>query len=169
MNTKKIAKLSMLLAISVILSLIESYIPILNGIVPGLKIGLANLVVIFALYMYSFKDAIYLSILRVFLVGILRTGLFSISFFFSLTGALLSIIVMYLLKKYTKLSIVGVSVSGAIAHSVGQIIIAILFLNNINIIYYLPILLIGSVASGIVIGITASKVLEYLNNNIENK
>lgn len=169
MDTKKIAKLSMLLAISVILSLIESFIPIFNGIVPGLKIGLANLVVIFALYMYSFKDAIYLSVLRVFLVGILRTGLFSITFFFSLTGALLSIIVMYLLKKYTKLSIVGVSVSGAIAHSVGQIIIAILFLNNINIIYYLPILLIGSVASGIVIGITASKVLEYLNNNIENK
>ena len=164
MDTKKIAKLSMLLAISVILSLIESFIPIFNGIVPGLKIGLANLVVIFALYMYSFKDAIYLSVLRVFLVGILRTGLFSITFFFSLTGALLSIIVMYLLKKYTKLSIVGVSVSGAIAHSVGQIIIAILFLNNINIIYYLPILLIGSVASGIVIGITASKVLEYLKD-----
>ena len=166
MNTKKIAKLSMLLAISVILSLIESYIPILNGIVPGLKIGLANLVVIFALYMYSFKDAIYLSILRVFLVGILRTGLFSISFFFSLTGALLSIIVMYLLKKYTKLSIVGVSVSGAIAHSIGQIIIAIIFLYNINIIYYLPILLVGSVISGMVIGMTASKVLKYLDNDV---
>ena len=137
MTIKKISKLSMLLSISVVLSLIESFIPIFNGIIPGIKLGLANIVVLYALYKYSFKEAFYLSLMRVLLVGILRTGLFSITFFFSLSGAIISLIFMYLVKKYTKLSIVGVSIVGAIFHSIGQIIIAIIFLSNINIIYYL--------------------------------
>lgn len=160
MDTKKIAKLSMLLAISVVLSLIESIIPI-NGLIPGMKLGLANIVILFSLYMFSFKDALYLSILRVFLVGILRTGIFSITFFFSLSGALLSLISMYLVKKFTKLSIVGVSVIGSIFHSVGQIIIAIIFLSNTSLIYYLPILLITSVVTGVIVGIISNKLLEY--------
>lgn len=161
MDTKKIAKMSMLLAISVVLSLIESLIPIFNGIVPGIKLGLANTVVLFALYMFSFKDAIYLSLMRVFLIGILRTGVFSITFFFSLSGGLLSVITMYLVKNYTKLSIVGVSIVGAISHSVGQIIIAILFLSNVNIVYYLPILLISSIVTGIIVGMCVKRVLKY--------
>lgn len=170
MDTKKIAKMSMLLAISVVLSLIENLIPIFNGIVPGIKLGLANTVVLFALYMFSFKDAIYLSLMRVFLIGILRTGVFSITFFFSLSGGLLSIIMMYIVKKYTKLSIVGVSIVGAISHSVGQIIIAIIFLSNVNIMYYLPILLVGSIITGVVVGISANKVIKYYSKtNVEMK
>ena len=124
MDTKKIAKLSMLLSISVVLSLIESFIPIFSTI-PGIKLGLANIVVVYTLYALSFKDALYISILRVILIGILRTGLFSINFFFSLSGAILSILIMYLVKT-TKVSIIGVSVCGSIAHSIGQIIIAII-------------------------------------------
>lgn len=161
MNTRKIAKLSMLLAISVVLSLIESLIPIFNGIIPGVKLGLANIVIVFAIYKFSFKEALYLSILRVFLVGILRTGLFSITFFFSISGALLSLIFMYIFKRYTKLSVVGVSVIGAVSHSIGQIIIAILFLSNINIVYYLPILLISSVITGILVGMISERLLKY--------
>lgn len=164
MDTKRIAKLSMLLSISVVLGLIESFIPIMNGIVPGIKLGLANIVIVFAIYELSFKDAIYISVLRVFLIGILRTGLFSISFFFSLGGALLSIVFMYLAKVYTKMSIVGVSVVGSIFHSIAQIIIACIFLSNINIVYYLPILLISSIVTGVIVGSISSKLVEYYSN-----
>ena len=164
MNTKKIAKLSMLLSISVVLGLIESFIPIMSGIVPGIKLGLANIVIVFAIYELSFKDAIYISVLRVLLIGILRTGLFSISFFFSLSGALLSIVFMFLAKEYTKMSIVGVSVVGSIFHSVAQIIVACIFLSNINIVYYLPILLITSIVTGVIVGSISSKLVEYYNN-----
>jgi heptaprenyl diphosphate synthase len=161
MNTKKIAKLSMLLSISVVLGLLESLIPIFSGVIPGIKLGLANIVIVYAIYKFSFKDVLYISILRVILIGLLRTGLFSITFFFSLSGAIISLVVMYLVKKYTKLSIVGVSIVGAIFHSIGQIIIAIIFLNNINIIYYLPILLISSVITGIIVGLCADKIIKH--------
>lgn len=160
MNTKKITKISMLLSISVVLSLIESIIPIFNGLVPGIKLGLANIVIVFSLYYLSFKEAIYITILRVVIMGILRTGLFSISFFFSISGAILSIISMYIAKKITKLSIVGISIIGSIFHSIGQIIIAIIFLSNINIIYYLPVLLISSSVTGFVVGIISNKLIE---------
>ena len=164
MDTKRIAKLSMLLSISVVLGLIESFIPIMSGVVPGIKLGLANIVIVFAIYELSFKDAIYISVLRVLLIGILRTGLFSISFFFSLAGALLSIVFMYLAKEYTKMSIVGVSVVGSIFHSIAQIIVACIFLSNINIVYYLPILLISSIVTGVIVGSISSKLVEYYNN-----
>ncbi len=159
MDNKKIAKIAMLLSISVVLALIESVIPIFSSI-PGIKLGLANIVIVYALYTLSFKDALYISILRVVLVAILRTGLFSITFFFSLVGSILSIITMYLVKQ-TKMSVVGVSVCGAISHSIGQIIVAIIFLSNVDIIYYLPILLISSILTGIVIGLLAEKVIKY--------
>lgn len=163
MDTKKIAKLSMLLAISVTLGVLDSFIPIFSGIIPGIKLGLANIVILFAIYEYSFKDALILSILRVFLVGILRTGLFSMTFFFSLFGAILSLISMSLVKRYTKLSVVGVSIVGAIFHSIGQIIIAIIFLSNINILYYLPVLLISSLVTGILVGMCSDKLISYYN------
>lgn len=163
MDIRKLTRLSMLLALSVVLSIIESMIPVISGMAPGIKLGLANAVIIFVIYMYSFKDAIYVSVLRVVLVGILRSGLFNITFFFSLSGALLSIIFMILFKKYSKLSVVGVSVIGAISHSVGQIIIAILFLSNINIIYYLPYLLVLSIPTGVIVGTCAEQVLKYYN------
>ena len=160
MDTKKIAKISMLLSISVVLALIESFIPIMSGIAPGIKLGLANIVIVFAIYYLSIKDAVYISILRVILMGILRTGLFSISFFFSMGGALLSLLVMYLAKKLTNMSVIGVSVIGAVGHSVGQILIAVIFLSNINIFYYLPILLISSVITGVIVGIISDKIID---------
>ena len=159
MDNNKISKMAMLLSFSVVLSLIESFIPLFSS-VPGIKLGLANIVIIFVIYKYSLKDALYISILRVILIGILRTGLFSISFFFSFVGALFSIFTMYILKS-SKLSIVGVSIGGSISHSIGQILVAIIFLNNINIIYYLPILLISSIITGFIIGILGMKLINY--------
>ena len=164
MDTKRISKLSMLLALSLVLSLVESYIPILNGAIIRFQVGFANIVVLFALYNLSFREAISLSILRVFIMGILRTGLFSITFTFSLAGALLSVVAMFLAKNYTKLSIVGVSIIGAIFHSIGEIVIAMLFLSNTNIVYYLPILLLVSLLTGSLVGIITDKILKYYDN-----
>ncbi len=159
MELRKTVRLSMLLALSIVLSLIESYIPIVGSIIPGVKLGLANAVIILVIYFYSFKDALFLSITRVLLLGIIRTGLFNIIFFFSLNGALFSIVTMYIAKRFTKLSIVGVSIIGSLSHSVGQIVIVIIFLNNLNIIFYLPYLLLFSIPTGIIVGLTAKEVL----------
>src|SRR5574344_965617 len=160
MDTKKFTRLSLFLALSVVCNLIESVIPIFNGMIPGLKLGLANIVILFVLYEYSFKDALYISILRVFLVGILRTGLFSISFYFSLGGALLSIIMMYLLKRFTKLSMIGISIIGSIFHSLGQVIIACFLINTASMMYYLPWLLLFSIPTGIFTGILAKELIK---------
>lgn len=160
MKLKKLIRMSMLISLSVVISIIESYIPILNNVVPGLRLGLSNIIIIFVLYKYSFKDSLYVSIVRVFLVGLLRTGLFSISFFFSLSGAIFSIIAMCLVKKIKIFSVVGVSIIGSIAHSIGQILVAIFILKNENIIYYLPYLLIFSIPTGIITGLIAKKILK---------
>lgn len=167
MDTKKTTRLAMLLALSVVLSLIESLIPI-SGAIPGLKLGIANTVVVFAIIMYSFKDALVISITRIFLVGLLRTGLFNITFFFSLGGALLSIIMMFMAYKTKKFSTIGISIIGAISHNIGQIIVAIFMLNTINLIYYLPFLLLFSIPSGIIVGLTVKGVLNYYKLDAKN-
>lgn len=165
MELKKVVRLSMLLALSIVLSILESFIPFFNGAIPGLKIGLANIVVLVVLYVYSFKDALYISIIRVFLVGMLRTGLFSITFFFSLSGAILSIIMMFIFKKVTKLSMVGISIIGSLFHSIGQVLVAILLIKNINMIYYLPYILIFAIPAGIITGIISKEIVKNIKSN----
>ena len=163
MEIKKVTRLSMFLGLSVVLNIIESFVPIFNGNIPGLKLGLANVIVLIVLYIYSFKDAMYISILRVFLVGILRTGLFSVTFFFSLGGAIFSVLIMGIVKK-TKLSIVGVSILGSISHSIGQILIAVVLIKNIYIVYYIPWLLLFSVPTGILTGMISKYSVNHLQN-----
>lgn len=158
MKTKDITKIALLCAICVVISILESLFTFIGDIVPGLKLGLANIVVIFTLYEYNFKTAFQVSIIRVLIVALLRTG-FGINFFFSLVGALFSIIAMYIFKK-TKLSIVGVSIIGSIFHSIGQVLVGVLFLDNYNIIYYLPYLLLFSIPTGVIIGLTSKKLIE---------
>lgn len=166
MELKKFTRLTMLLALSVVLNIIESFIPFVGGSIPGLKLGLANIIVLIVLYLFSFKEAVYISVLRVILVGILRTGLFSMTFFFSLGGVLLSVIVMYLAKR-TKLSIVGVSILGSIAHSFGQVLIAIIIMKNVYIIYYVPWLLIFSVPTGILTGLISKVLIKNLESRLQ--
>jgi heptaprenyl diphosphate synthase len=168
METKKITQLAMLLALAIVLNIIENIIPVFSGFIPGAKIGIANIIILFVLYAYSFKDALYVSILRVFLVGILLTGIFSPTFFFSASGAILSVTAMYLVKEYTKLSIIGVSIVGAIFHSIGQILVAIIILNTNSVIYYLPWLLLFSLPSGIFVGIIAKNMLNRFKSYCQN-
>jgi len=155
---KKEIRIAMLLAFSIVLNILESFIPIFN--IPGIRIGLANIPILVTLYIYGFKDAIYVSILRVFVVGILRTGLFSTTFWFSLFGSVFSIISMILIKKLN-LSIVGVSIFGSFMHNIGQLIAAFIFINT-NMLYYLPFLTILSIFSGVFIGIISKETIKVL-------
>lgn len=168
MDTKKFTRLSLLLGLSIVLNIIESFIPIFNGYIPGIKIGLANIVTLFVLYKYSLKDALYISILRVILVGITRTGLFSTIFMFSLSGAILSTLFMYLSKRYLKLSVIGTSIVGSLFHSIGQIIMAMLIMNTTNMIYYFPWILLFALPSGLFTGIIGKKLIdnESINQNV---
>jgi heptaprenyl diphosphate synthase len=159
---RKLTTLAMLISLAVVLNIIESTIPFVSSMIPGVKLGLANTIVIIVIYTYSFSDAMYVSVGRVFLVGLIRTGLFGVSFFLSLSGAILSTIAMYLAKKYTKLSIVGVSILGALYHSAGQVLMAILLLKTTNIIFYLPYILLFAIPTGIVVGTIARTVLPLI-------
>lgn len=164
MKTKEITTISTLAAMSIVIGILESIITPLGDILPGLKLGLANIIILFALYIYNFKTSLIISLIRVFVVALLRTG-FGFNFFFSLGGAILSIIVMALAKK-THLSLIGVSILGSISHSIGQVLIGILLLKNNNIIYYLPYLALFSIPTGIIIGIITKKLINSTKNII---
>lgn len=161
---KKFTRLSMFLAMAVVLNLVETFIPFFSGYIPGLKLGLANTIVLFVLFTYGFKDAVYISILRVILVGVLRTGIFSVAFFLSLSGAICSILVMGLLKKVKIFSIIGVSIVGSIFHSLGQVLVASLLLKNDAVLYYLPLLLLFSIPTGIFVGFVSKEIVNRFKN-----
>ena len=156
--------MSMLLSISIVLGIIESFLPLFDGSIPGLKIGLANIVIIFTLYTYGLKEAILISIIRVFVIGLLRTGLFNYPFFFSLSGAFVSVVV-YLLKKIKIFSIVGISVCGALSHNLAQIFTSYFLLKVNSVFIYLPYLLIFSIPTGIIVGIVSKSLLKYYDFN----
>jgi heptaprenyl diphosphate synthase len=153
---KKTAYLGVFLAVALICSYIETLIPFNFGI-PGIKLGLANIVVVLMLYCVGAGDALVISVLRIVLVGILFGNLISI--IYSLSGGLLSFLVMFLLKKTNRLGCVSVSVAGGISHNIGQIFVAALIVSNFNILFYIPVLLIAGVVTGLLIGILAQELI----------
>ena len=157
MRNKKIATSALMIALAMILSFLESQIPSFFPI-PGIKLGLANIAVIFALYRLSIKDAIVVSLIRVVVVSTLFGT--SLTLAYSLSGAVLSLLIMVLLKKSDRFSIVGVSVAGGISHNIGQIIMAIILMHNSVISYYLPFLIISGIVTGVVIGLVSAKIVE---------
>ncbi len=160
MKTKKVAFLGMCIALSMILSFVESQIPPLTA-VPGVKMGLPNIVMVFMLYKVGAKDTAIVSILRVILVGLLFGTV--LSMIYSLVGAALSLIGMILLKKTNLFAPVTVSVAGGILHNIGQIATACLVMETAQIAYYLPVLLISGTIAGILIGLTAAMILKRLD------
>ena len=160
MKTKKVAFLGMCIALSMILSFVESQIPPLMA-VPGVKMGLPNIVMVFMLYKIGAKDTAIVSILRVILVGILFGT--PLSMIYSLVGAALSLIGMILLKKTNLFAPVTVSVAGGILHNIGQIATACLVMETAQIAYYLPVLLISGTIAGILIGLCAAMILKRLD------
>ncbi|MBQ8260316.1 MAG: Gx transporter family protein [Clostridia bacterium] len=160
MKTKKVAFLGMCIALSMILSFVESQIPPLMA-VPGVKVGLPNIVMVFMLYKIGAKETAIVSILRVILVGILFGT--PLSMIYSLVGAALSLIGMILLKKTNLFAPITVSVAGGILHNIGQIATACLVMETAQIAYYLPVLLISGTVAGILIGLTAAMILKRLD------
>ena len=160
MKTKKVAFLGMCIALSMILSFVESQIPPLMA-VPGVKMGLPNIVMVFMLYKIGAKDTAIVSILRVILVGILFGT--PLSMIYSLVGAALSLIGMILLKKTNLFAPITVSVAGGILHNIGQIATACIVMETAQIAYYLPVLLISGTIAGILIGLTSAMILKRLD------
>lgn len=157
-KVKNIAFYGMLIALAFIFSYLETFIPI-NALIPipGVKLGLANIVVLFALYTMKPRDAFVIAILRILLAGFLFGNPMTIAYSFA--GGMLSLLVMWLTKK-TKLSIMGVSMLGGICHNIGQLAMAVLLTETSRIAYYLPVLLISGLVTGLLMGIAANLVID---------
>ena len=157
----KAAYFGVFTALALIFSYVETLIPIHIGI-PGVKLGLANLIVVIALYRIGVRESYVLSVLRVILAGFLFGNLFAI--LYSLAGGLLSLTVMVFLKKTEKFSVLGVSMAGAVFHNIGQLIMAAIVLESLSITYYLPVLMISGIVTGLLIGIVANEMLKRVRS-----
>lgn len=155
----KTAYIGLFLAVALICSYIETLIPFSFGI-PGVKLGLTNMVIVLMLYTVGTKESFLVSVLRIVLVGFLFGNLFSI--LYSFAGGLLSFVVMALLKRTDRLGCVSVSVAGGISHNVGQILVAAFIVHNFNIMFYIPVLLLAGLLTGLVIGILAQELIVRL-------
>ncbi len=162
MNIKRLTTLAFFLAVSVVLGYLESLIPYDFG-VPGIKLGLANIVSLIILYMYRSSDAFIVGILRILIIGFMFGNMYMI--IYSLSGLLLSITLMILLKKSSIFSIIGISVAGAVSHNIGQLIVAYIVVRTSGILFYIPVLLVAAVIAGVCTGVTASGVLRILRKN----
>ena len=160
MSAKKTAFYGMFLALALVAGYIEQLIPINLGI-PGVKLGLANIVTMLLLYIVGVPAACLISVLRILLSGFLFGSGFAMVY--SAAGAATSMLVMALLKKTKKFSSVGVSVAGGIFHNVGQIIVAMIILETKALAYYLPILILSGLGAGILIGILSGILTKRLN------
>ena len=160
MKSKKIAYLGLFTALAMILSFVESQIPALVAI-PGIKVGLPNIALVFVLYRLGAKEALGISFVRVFLVSLLFGNLQM--FTFSLAGAMLSMLGMILLKKTGWFSVITVSIMGGILHNVGQIVAACLWTQTAEVALYLPILLVSGFVTGGLIGLVAGLIVKRLS------
>lgn len=156
----KVAYFGVFAALAMIFSYVESLIPFQIGI-PGVKLGLANLIVVIALYKMGIKEAFFVSVIRIVLSGFLFANLFSI--IYSLAGGIFSLAVMAFLKSRRSFSVFGISMAGGVAHNIGQIVVAMLVVETFSVAYYIPVLLVAGLATGFVIGIVANAMLKRLN------
>lgn len=157
----KLVFISLLVAQALVLNIFERMIPV-PFITPGAKLGLANIITVVAIYMLTLKETTLIVVLRVVLATFLGGTLSS--FFYSMSGGLLSMLAMYLVKVIgrDKVSIIGVSIIGAVFHNIGQVLIAAIIIQNLKIAGYLPVLLVAGVGTGIFVGVTAKQLMVYL-------
>lgn len=157
-KTKRLVLLAMLTAVAMILSYVESLLPSVG--IPGVKMGLANIAVIFALFRFGWKEAAALSLVRVVLVSLLFGSVGAM--LYSLAGAVLSLAVMALLRRIDRFSTVGVSVAGGVAHNAGQILMAMLILQTKQLLGYLPVLAVSGIAGGVLTGLAAALLIRRI-------
>ena len=153
-KVKDVAFLGMCVSIALVLAYVEVLLPPVFAAVPGIKMGLPHIILIFLLYRRGVPAAAVVSLLRMVLVTLLFGN--TMAFFYSLAGGALSMAVMALLKRLNFLSVTGVSVAGAIAHNVGQIGMAMLLLGTAELGYYLVVLAITGTIAGILIGLAGA-------------
>lgn len=163
-RSKTIAFIGMFTAFALILAYIEFLIPPLFPSLPGIKMGLPNIIIVFLLYRRSSVSAIAVSLLRMGLVAILFGN--AMALMYSLAGAALSLLLMIVLKRFNFLSVVGVSIVGAVAHNVGQILMAMLLLDTTELGYYLVVLIITGTVSGVFIGLCGSGLIKKVPQNV---
>ena len=161
---KKVAYAGMLVALAMVFSYVEALIPINFGI-PGIKLGLANLVVLSGLYRMKPGEIFLVSAARILLVGFLFGN--GVSIIYSLAGGVLSFVVMYILIRTGGFSPVGVSVAGGVSHNIGQILIAAAVLQSSKIFYYLPALIISGVVTGFLMGVLSVRVLKAIDGRAD--
>lgn len=157
-KTKRLVLLAMLTAVAMILSYVESLLPSVG--IPGVKMGLANIAVIFALFRFGWKEAAALSLVRVVLVSLLFGSVGAM--LYSLAGAVLSLAVMALLRRIDRFSTVGISVAGGAAHNAGQILMAMLILQTKQLLGYLPVLAVSGIAGGVLTGLAAALLIRRI-------
>ena len=148
------AFLGLCTAVALVFAYVESLLPPLVASVPGIKLGLPNIVIIFILYRYGVKEAAAVSFVRIVAVSLLFGN--PMTFAYSVAGGLLSLLIMTFLRKLDFLSVVGVSVAGGVFHNVGQILTAMLLLGTAELGYYLVILTVTGTVSGIFVGLCGS-------------
>ncbi len=160
---RKIAYLGLFLALALICSYVESLIPFHFGI-PGVKLGLTNIVVVLMLYCVGPKEAFLISVTRIILNGFMFGNMFAV--LYSIAGAGLSFLIMLLFKKTKKLNCISVSTAGGISHNVGQLFVAALVVENFSIFYYIPVLLAAGFVTGLLIGIVSQEIILRLGDRI---
>lgn len=150
---KRLARMAMLLALAVIMGYLEALIPVAPAI-PGIKLGLANFVIVLVMYLFSIREAALISVLRIILVGFLLSNMSMI--LYSLSGAVLSLTMMALIKRNPHFSLYGVSMAGGIMHNVGQLLVAGALMGFQAILWYVPFLLGAGLLAGLLIGFLVS-------------
>ena len=168
-KTKRIVILSLLVAIAIVLHAVEALLP-MSLVIPGAKLGLANIVTLFALLYFGFKDGMVVLLLRITIASLLMGTFLTIGFFLSLTGGLISFLIMGYIYyfHYPRFSVIGISVIGAAFHNLGQVIVAILLIENWRLIFYLPYLLLISLPTGVFIGLVVLELNKHLKFDLIN-
>lgn len=162
---KKTAYIGLFCALAIILGYVENLLPVFP-FVPGVRLGITNLVTVFLLYSFTYKEAVFVSCIRILCIGFMFGNLFSIVY--SLAGAFLSLFCMTLARKIKGLSMVGVSVIGGVTHNIGQLIIAAFIVESGSVFFYFPILLCAGIVTGFLIGIVSSEIYKRMLGRIEN-
>lgn len=158
-RSSTITQIALMATLALIFSYIEAIIPYNPGI-PGIKLGIANIVSVVALYKFGWKEAASVNAIRIIIAGFLFNGLFGA--LYSLAGATVSLIGMVLLKRTDKFSVTGVSMAGGVLHNLGQLLVAAALIEDLHIFFYFPVLLFSGIASGIAIGVAAQSILRVL-------
>ena len=163
-KTKKLTMLALLSAAALIFAYVESLFPPLVASVPGIKMGLPNIAIIFTLYKFGVKEAFTVSFIRLVFVALLFGNMMSL--WYSFMGALLSLTVMAILKKLDLFSLTGISVAGGVLHNLGQILVAILLTGVKEIAYYMIFLAVSGTISGILIGLVSAFIIKRIKLKI---